>query len=708
MARKIVSLGFPIGGLNRRHAFQSPFYTKRAYTSPNCQNVFPDDPILGRERGGSRPGIGKAYAQELGSGAKIYGLATVEFQLSGARAARLMAIANGTLYRESTVDTTMTAVSSSLTLASDRLIHMVDHLQTLYIGDNGPILHEYTDGAISSNDQFTSASAGSFSGVNSNDYMLVITAGGAGANETQTLTMTGTPTGGTFTLSFDYDGVLYTTAPIPYNATSTQVQTRLRDELGSASVTCAGGAFPGSAITVTFAGNGLAALDVPLLSADPSNLTGGTLVNVTVAETTKGGGADLGAYTIALSGSTITLGTETQDATGISFYITRAPKKYNPVSFAITKLTADADKGFVPLACPIMVRWRDRLVFGGGTKSPNNIFASRQGDAEDWDYAVVDDPGAAWALSTGEAGQLGEEITCLIPHSDDCLLIGCTTSFWILRGDPSFGGRLDRLSPEIGVVGPNAYCYTPEGVLYFMSRDGLYAMPPGCGATPQSVSREKLPEELLNIASTATVSMAYSLKERAIYLSISSSSAGSSTHYWLDVKQTDNSDSGFGAAFFPMTYQTAHDPFTLHAIRDRTSAYSTVMLGCRDGYLRVFKNDLEQDDGSNAITSFVEFGPIDLAGDGFSDGMLHEIHVTLAANSGSVACAARTADSAEQAFNATALFTHTFSTAGRNATTRPRLSGTAAVIRLTNGASNDEWALEALTLVTEKGGRLRL
>ena len=51
-----------MNGLNKRRAFreQPPFST------PDCLNVRPDGTIENRERGGSRPGLGKAFYESLG------------------------------------------------------------------------------------------------------------------------------------------------------------------------------------------------------------------------------------------------------------------------------------------------------------------------------------------------------------------------------------------------------------------------------------------------------------------------------------------------------------------------------------------------------------------------------------------------------------------------------------------------------------------
>ncbi|WP_112678862.1 hypothetical protein [Micromonospora saelicesensis] len=114
---------------------------------------------------------------------------------------------------------------------------------------------------------------------------------GGSSDEVQTLTVTGTPTGGTYTLTFSGQ----TTAAIPYNATAAQVRTALEalSNIGTGNVTTAGGAHPGTPITVTFTGT-LANTNVAQMTASSAGLTGGTSPTVTPTTTTAGG-ADLGA-----------------------------------------------------------------------------------------------------------------------------------------------------------------------------------------------------------------------------------------------------------------------------------------------------------------------------------------------------------------------------------------------------------------------------
>lgn len=113
--------------------------------------------------------------------------------------------------------------------------------------------------------------------------------GPAGTDEVQTVTITGTPTGGTFTLT--YAG--QTTDPIAYNATAAVVKAALAElsNVHAEDITVAGGALPGTAVTVTFGGGEYDGSNVPQMTASGAGLTGGSSPAVGVTTTTAGGGA---------------------------------------------------------------------------------------------------------------------------------------------------------------------------------------------------------------------------------------------------------------------------------------------------------------------------------------------------------------------------------------------------------------------------------
>ena len=714
MAKRRIGLKWPLQGLFKRIAFQA-YHPEGLYYTIDCNNVWPDDPFLSRERGGMRPGLGKAFALQMGSGNPVRSMCDLSFISGTTLTTRLMAMANGLLYRENPVGT-IEAAGGSLTFNTAVNLTMFENLQNLYILDYAdPIANKVTDGVITGTNTMTSATLGNFAsaGANANDFSIVITEGGTGTGVTggkarQTITIAGTPTGGTFTLSLDYDGTVYVTDPIPYNASAANVVTRLNDVLGTSAVTATGGSLPGTPVVVTFDSATYANIDIPLMTADSSALTGGTLVAVTIAETITGGGAALGTYKITAAGATATFSPVTTNATGVSFYVVRSPKKYDPVANTTSQWVATANKGTVPAGCKIGCLWRGRAMLAGDVGSPNMWYGSRQLDPFDWDFTLVNDPGAAiYGQATNKANTIGEPITAMIPHSDDCLIFGCQTSLWILRGDPGYGGEMDRLSPEIGIIGKDAWCYTPEGYLYFMSQDGLYMMPLGCGATPISVSRERLPQEFLAIASTVTVVMEYDVLHRMIYISLTPASAGSPTHWALDVKMLSNRDSGASASFWPMTVHSNYDPFSMVSRRNTISAYSTTYWGCRDGYIRRFQSDLAQDD-STAFTAYVWLGPLKVAGNDWDEGMLYEIVCTLAASSGDVSWAVKTGKDAQECNSASDMYTGTFDVAGLNYAEQPMVRGGAVMVKLSNGEANTRWALELLAATIGPVGKRRV
>ena len=92
------------------------------------------------ERGGSRPGIGKAYTTLLGSGNPVNLLETVQYvNAAGAQAARLIATSNGKLYYETGLGG-MTEATSSVAVNTIPLTGQ-NFFQKLYIGDNGSNLN---------------------------------------------------------------------------------------------------------------------------------------------------------------------------------------------------------------------------------------------------------------------------------------------------------------------------------------------------------------------------------------------------------------------------------------------------------------------------------------------------------------------------------------------------------------------------------------
>jgi len=104
---------------------------------------------------------------------------------------------------------------------------------------------------------------------------------------TQQLSIAGSPTGGTFTLTTSAPLPVGTTAPIPFNASPSQVQAALTAIVGTASdgVRVFGGPFlPGDSLTIAFTGIDYANETIPPLTVNSSMLVGAMVPVATVTE----------------------------------------------------------------------------------------------------------------------------------------------------------------------------------------------------------------------------------------------------------------------------------------------------------------------------------------------------------------------------------------------------------------------------------------
>ena len=807
-----LSLSWPAKGLDKRGSYEQ----QAPYSTPDALNVWTDDRSEGRERGGSRPGLGKTFSQQIsGSSARVRLVDTVQYIIDSVRTTKLVASAGGELWQQSNAST-MAKVANGVdgssgtlpTLASDRLLVSAPLRQKLYIADNGALVDSGEDGALASGTSFTAADGTDFetAGVNANDHCVVILSRGTGTNEKQTISLDGLAGGGTFYLTFNgsrtvdlahdasattiknalvqlssigkdssgnenvavthssgsasddlldgtvtiefqndlggqrvplitasdneltgggtnevqtltqgatggtfnlkviVDGQVETTAPIAWNAAGSAISGAIENlSIVPTNEASEGGAanLGAGAVTITFSGS-LGSRDVAIMAVDSAGLTGGTLV---VSETTKGVNTDIrvsrstrgktgrtvtGAFEIAsVSGTTITLATSpnAESVSGLKYRIARTIKVYDPENNKMYPLFQDWLKGSVPTNCTTIAAWRNRLVCVEAS-NPQNFKMSRQGDTSDWDYSA-DDAQRSIVGSLTAAGQIGEPIVALVSYHHNCLVIGCTSSLWIMTGDPALGGTARRLDDQIGMLGPKSWCLIAGGYMMFMSRDGLYVMPPGCGTAPTSVSRELLPEELINIdTSSKTVTMAYDIRYRGVHLFIH---GGSNTSHWfIDIKTRLEGDK-VTAAFWPVSYQADHVASSCHTRRDFTSNESPVVFGSHDGYLRHLKPSLDEDDGSNAISSHIVFGPFSLGDStGMFEGKLSSICAALGQNSGDVTWSVHVGQTAEDAVDAAARESGTwkgYAGTGLQYRAHPKARGSFATVKITSAGT---------------------
>jgi hypothetical protein len=705
-----VKFSFPVQGINKR----LPHGAQPELTTPAARNVRPDDSFERRERGGSRPALAKEYSTQVAGGDyDIVLLDTVRYltQPGSGRNEKVVASANGEVWWGDTGTLSKISTAAAGILAADHPIQSVEFAGKLYIADydTTPISSgsNMAVGATTTTGTTVTSSGATFTdaGVSIEKHMLVLEDAGAQTAEVQTITNTGTVSGGTFTLSFQGEE----TNAIAYNAAAATIQKELENlsTIGVGGVAGAGGALP-TAVTITFTKVGAFPIfgDAPMIVVEDNSLTGSS-PQVVIAETTKGstGLARKGSYPIEVITSQTELRVKyspdpTAGATAINYRIERCPKildPNDPVAGAadVVRWEAAPGKGQIPIGSKFLVNWRSRMVMADNS-DPHVLRMSRQGDPHDWQITDdVYDVGRPMEFATAEAGVLGEPIIGCIDWSDNCLMIFTENSTWVLRGDPASAGQLIKLDGEIGMVSPLAWCFVGMNRAVFMSHDGLYLVSGPCGSPPASLSRERLPADLLN--ESDDLILMKDTHARGFYI-FRSATSGAKTHYYVDISTTLKGDR-FDLSFFEETFGDSNDePRMAHQRRGYTKNTSWALIGTRNGYVMYHDEGQAQDDASTDIESYVDlFGQLVEEG---MEAMLMNLKCTLAEGSGDVDFEVYIGSSAERVNNMTepnykgTWYGH--SDAGMQHTEYPMCKGTWAKVRLKNGDSDRRWALESL------------
>ena len=686
----IVELHFPVGGLNRAVAFQN----QPPYTTPYCQNVRPYDQIFGRVRGGSRPGLVLAYAEQLGGGGgtapQLLGSASV-LPNTGIATNRLVAVVDGMFYYLSDAGamTQCTGVFNSTNgkmqgTQIGQLYYVADFAQYNLAGSNGTLVtgHSLTDPNFASWPSWLTGDLADYciwiSGADPAEENIFPIASIAGATITFTTTgvgdMTAQSGGVTWQIGrmpkvFDPAGLTISKlAPTPIP--STQYTTGVVS-ITNGVVTLAGGTFP----TLTAA-----------------QLTAGVILTIPNAS-----GIGTQDYLVASQGSStsLTLTDTTNDAncSAVTYKLAWTGTYY----------------GVPPLGCNLCCTYRGRLVLAG----PGAVwYMSRVLVPTDWDYGYDPaDPSRAVGGTATTTGGIPEPILALMPHSDDYLIFGCEHSLWVLNGDPAYGGTITALSRDIGVLGPNAWCNLPDGSMVIFSRDGLYLVPAGAQGVPQAISRPLLPVELVDVDWQAnTISLAYDIQARGLHISVTPNSGATGIYYFLD---------WVNKGFWPVTFgSTSINPTTMIRFAASSAQPGVVVYGCLDGCLRKYDASAQADAASalndTVFYSILAYGPIRIGGPGY-DGQIVELSADFdsAVGSDAIAWGVFAGDTAQQAVAAAAAFTWTTLPLwggdfgpNRNSRQCPMSRGAAQVIVL-YAQQTTAWAIESLRIVGKRKGRLR-
>lgn len=683
----IIELRFPWGGLDRSVGFdQQP-----PYCTPYCQNVRPFDVVNlssehlhgMRQRGGARPGLTKAYAAQLQDGPiQMLAIGSTVSSLSvGSNI--LLAVADGYLYQNASGSMVVvtggphfnaTATQLQATQVSDK-VYIADYRATCLSGINGTIANtnrlsesgNLTNAVLSTIDTATDVVyIANDVDVEANIFPITSVTTGTPGYITFTGTMTNQVGNVTWQVGripkvFDPDSptsaltVLGGTLPIPrtnYNVGTVTVS--------SGAVTMAGGDWT----------------NIPEPTAD-------NMLTLTLPNASGIGEQQYLVATVNQVAGTATLIDTTSDAdmpSGTTYTLSWTSDFY----------------GLPPLGCPLCCTYRGRLVFAG----PGSLwYMSRVLDPDDWDYGYdPNDPARPIAGTSSTTGGVGEPIVALIPHSDQYLIFGCESSLWLLTGDPSYGGVINAISRDVGVLGPTAWCSLADGSVLVLSRDGVYQIPAGGQGRPVPISRKQLPAELLNVDwQTNTVALAYDVYARAVHISVTPTDGSTGTHYYMDMTL---------GRFWPVVIPDDMQPTAMLRYAPNATSASDVIFGSHDGYLRKYSTAATTDDGT-AIASFVVYGPFRPGGPGYV-GEVIQVAADLDTSSQDVTWKVYTAATSQQAVEAavdgdTPVWTGTWE-GGSNHRRFMKAVGNACII-VVSGTYG--WAIEGLRVETRRKGPIR-
>jgi hypothetical protein len=352
--------------------------------------------------------------------------------------------------------------------------------------------------------------------------------------------------------------------------------------------------------------------------------------------------------------------------------------------------------GFVPVGTDSVAVYRDRVVWAIG----RTWYMSRQGDPGDYDYgADPEDPARAIAGNASDAGQPADPIVAMAAAGFDYLIIFAENSIWNMRGDPGYGGQLFNLSKTVGCVAAKAWCYGDSTDIFFLSKDGLYYLPPNASGVPEPLSPDKLPRELRGIdRDNNAVTLAYDPDDGGVLIFVTPRTGEKGSHWWFDVDTK---------SFWPIDLaNNSHQPIDAVTFGGSPRRVRRVVLACLDGFVREWTGST--DDGT-PITSYLVLGPYQLSGDDDAEGIVSEIVSILDEQSVAVTIKVYTGDSSEEvsraAIDADAPLFSVEVSAGRSFTIRPRLRGVAMCLRL---ESTSVWAFEgAFAKVASLGKRRR-
>ena len=342
----------------------------------------------------------------------------------------------------------------------------------------------------------------------------------------------------------------------------------------------------------------------------------------------------------------------------------------------------------------------------GDKNSPHVVYMSELANPFNFAYGS-DDVSSASALTGGFAGNIGDVVTAVVPYKDDYMIIGCSQTMWLMRGDPGAGGSIDQISFTAGLFDKTSFAWDSQDNLYFLDSNGIYQIPAGFGAV-RKLTQETLPDFVSDFAlapDVHRVTIVYDRKKHGILICKTDLDNGQNQNYWLDLRT---------GGFFPEEYPTDCSVYSAIYYTADNPAYRELLLGCRDGFIRVFDPRLYKDQTSSTeepIESSMLIGPGQIAPEN-AQGLLTQLLFVLSEESNPLGYELYTGKTAQDVISsaqdqeATANSSGTI-TAGISSTLRPRCKGAYLLMKLSNQTADRSWAFEKVTGQITQAGVLR-
>ena len=413
------------------------------------------------------------------------------------------------------------------------------------------------------------------------------------------------------------------------------------------------------------------------------------------------------------SGTFNTTNEVTGDGSGTAFTPT-ATDTSPPLWYDWTVYQGDTTTyGTMPNKAYLICIYQGRVVISGNPEYPQQWYMSAATNPFNFLYGA-DDPMSAVAGNNADACQAPDIVRALIPFHDDYLIFGCASTMHVLRGSPVSGGSLDNLSDTTGIFGSHSWCFGPDGELYIFGTGGVYKIDRDF-TRMENLSGKVLPELVKDEDADPTthrITMAFDRKRNGLVICITTISTGANSNYFFSLHTK---------GFYPETYPNECGPYSLLYYDANDPAYSDLLVGCKDGYVRKFLDTAKDDDvggSDDAISSYVTLPILPLAELG-NEGKLSEMtfHSAGGAANGAFSDSdgfsweLHTADDAETCLEditdgATAFTSGTVSGTGRSGRKRPKMRGAYAGLKLYNSTASETFAINSVLYDIQGAGSI--